>query len=152
MSPEQLEQAKELRSKGATYKDISADLGLAPWTVRYWLNPYLKKKASIRYANYKADRDIDEVCRCAIEKSKVHATKLGYLPCCATVKQLVDAYQKQEGTCALCEKSERVDGIKLHMDHDHKTGKFRGWLCYSCNRGLALVDTVGLDKIDSFLS
>lgn len=29
------------------------------------------------------------------------------------------------------------------FDHDHKTGKFRGWLCYRCNTALAAFgDTV----------
>lgn len=35
-------------------------------------------------------------------------------------------------------------GVCLHLDHDHKTGRFRGWLCQKCNHGLGLL---GDDKI-----
>jgi hypothetical protein len=41
-------------------------------------------------------------------------------------------YEEQEGKCTICGKwCER-----LHIDHDHATGKFRGLLCLSCNSGL----------------
>lgn len=39
----------------------------------------------------------------------------------------------QEGKCAICRKE---SGKTFHVDHCHKTGKVRGLLCVSCNRGI----------------
>ena len=36
--------------------------------------------------------------------------------------------------CELCEKI--LQPGKTHLDHDHATGKFRGWLCNTCNLAL----------------
>jgi hypothetical protein len=46
----------------------------------------------------------------------------------AEVKALIE---EQGGVCAVCwvEKPE-------HVDHDHRTGKVRGILCFNCNGGL----------------
>lgn len=45
-----------------------------------------------------------------------------------TIKQHNEMIEAQKGLCAIC-KLKR----KLHIDHDHATGKVRGLLCKSCN-------------------
>lgn len=42
---------------------------------------------------------------------------------------------------------------RLHYDHCHSTGKFRGWLCHNCNVGLghAKESIVILQKMISYL-
>ena len=38
-------------------------------------------------------------------------------------------------TCDCCGVVPTKDN-PLHLDHDHQTGKFRGWLCGRCNRSI----------------
>ena len=42
------------------------------------------------------------------------------------------------GSCDICLKPESECSTLLHLDHDHGTGKFRGWLCCQCNLGLGM--------------
>lgn len=37
--------------------------------------------------------------------------------------------EKQNSRCAICQ----IEKSRLHIDHDHKTGKVRGLLCQRCN-------------------
>lgn len=41
-----------------------------------------------------------------------------------------------EPTC--CEICQSIPDKPLHFDHNHSNGKFRGWLCELCNKGLGL--------------
>lgn len=53
---------------------------------------------------------------------------------------------EQNGACAICGKVEKHSskGV-LSIDHDHKSGKIRGLLCDTCNRGLGhFYDNVSL--------
>jgi hypothetical protein len=56
--------------------------------------------------------------------------------------------QKTEG-CAVC----GAEG-GLHLDHDHKTGKPRGFLCGNCNRALGLLedDPARIEKLRTYVT
>lgn len=51
-----------------------------------------------------------------------------------------EEYQKllenQNGKCKICKIEAEMLKAKLHVDHDHKTGKVRGLLCKMCNLGI----------------
>jgi hypothetical protein len=39
----------------------------------------------------------------------------------------------------LCELCGQPSQYALVIDHDHKTGAFRGWICRRCNHGISLL-------------
>ncbi len=78
-------------------------------------------------------------------KSKHHSNKYGYVMCLATKQELKDSFT---GQCFVCNVPEGK--TKLHMDHDHKTGKFRGWLCKSCNHALGILQDSS-ERIENLL-
>ena len=68
----------------------------------------------------------------------------GYQPYCKSCatkhrKELEQARKNappKPKACQLCKKKT----TKLHVDHIHGTGEFRGWLCGTCNKGLGHFD------------
>lgn len=50
--------------------------------------------------------------------------------------------------CELC-----GNGGKICFDHNHETGKFRGWICHRCNviLGLAKEEVIILEKLIEYL-
>lgn len=54
------------------------------------------------------------------------------------------AGRKKPGFCEVCGISRNELKKDLCFDHDHKTGKFRGWICHRCNVALGMVK----DKVE----
>ena len=90
------------------------------------------------------------------DKEKLfHGSSLGI-----TNKQFRDARDKHH-VCMICGKRESANtknqrGNKsdtpneLSIDHDHNTGKFRGFLCCGCNRRLGWYEAVK-EQVDDYL-
>ncbi|MEM4056520.1 MAG: endonuclease domain-containing protein [Thermoplasmatales archaeon] len=49
-----------------------------------------------------------------------------------TYETYMEILKMQNGRCAICGRNDFWG--ELQVDHDHKTGLFRGLLCYQCNR------------------
>jgi hypothetical protein len=59
-----------------------------------------------------------------------------------TTEDYNELLQRQHGRCAICleDDPKSPDRVKhWYIDHCHTTGKVRGLLCNSCNRGIGLL-------------
>lgn len=55
---------------------------------------------------------------------------------------LPEPIRPRPGACECCGRKSTKKA--LHLEHCHLTGKFRGWVCFQCNTGIALLgDTLG---------
>jgi hypothetical protein len=111
---------------------------LAASASRYAANPE-KANARVR-ARYAANRETLRTQSREIGLAKAEA--LAGRPCPAL--------------CEVCNRPPRPNdfGRRLHFDHDHRTGEFRGWLCSRCNTVLGKVedDAVVLDQLIVYLA
>jgi len=63
-----------------------------------------------------------------------------------TYDKFLSELKKQNGKCLICEK----EMTKPQVDHDHKTGKYRGILCIPCNNGLGVYE-LHKEKFENYL-
>ena len=79
------------------------------------------------------------------EKRKNHKLKHRYGISLEDYKVM---HLKQKGLCKICNSES-----KLHVDHDHKTGRIRGLLCFKCNNALGNIndDIKILEKMINYL-
>ena len=64
----------------------------------------------------------------------------------------LEYYNKMDQNCNICGSSDEGRGFKMNVDHCHLTGKVRGLLCNSCNRGLGLLGEDNLEKAILYLN
>lgn len=50
-----------------------------------------------------------------------------------TAERFEEMLVEQNNVCAICKRGPNGRRDKLHIDHNHVTGKVRGLLCHSCN-------------------
>ena len=89
-----------------------------------------KKYISTKATKYAKDRrdsgDVDFIVSSKLWIGKTHAKKGGYQPCLTDKEEIIKVYTK---TCMICE----TESNEISLDHCHKTGKFRGFICSKCN-------------------
>lgn len=180
--PAWVEKAKSAIALGSSYQDVAREVGVTGVTVSYWCGPGQRervlerlkarnlrpevKQAKSRYNRQRAARPgmreqkteymrqyaADNRVRLALRRSERKSLREGYAPCVTPPETIQAAY---DGTCAICGYDERSGSLKpkLHLDHCHETGKFRGWLCIRCNNALGFVgdSPTRCDELKSYI-
>jgi hypothetical protein len=103
-----------------------------------------KGRATMRRAGRKFDQSVHgELARYSYHLKTKHGITL------AQYQLLV---REQDGKCAICGETD-INGKRLAVDHDHKTGKIRGLLCTKHNTALGLLgdDLAGVKRAYDYL-
>ncbi len=94
-------------------------------------NPEKEKASQARRQSYEGR------FRQSLNNIRKNAKAGGYAACNATAVEIEAAFT---GRCEICGVAEEAVGKKHCLDHDHDSGKFRGWLCRKCNGMLGFAD------------
>lgn len=102
-------------------------------------NPDEHRKASARYYARHKERALGSLQRWRekggrqVQRSTFLKRKYGI-----SVEDYDRMTQERNGLCDICGRPPRAK--KLHVDHDHDTGKVRGLLCFTCNTRLVFIE------------
>jgi len=97
---------------------------------------YQKNKKRLRKAfkaNYEKNKEAYK-----IRNKKTYFRRYGI-----TYDGAIEVWEKQGKKCLICKKALEILGNNnkhgFCIDHDHKTGKFRGILCHNCNSAIGML-------------
>ena len=75
-------------------------------------------------------------CQKRLLTAQKTATKNGYAGIAISPRNLSKYMARHDERCAICKIHKDEIDQEFHLDHCHKTGKFRGLLCPTCNTGI----------------
>lgn len=133
---EKMRIAKQLKKEGCCYRYISEKTGVDETTLRLWVEEGYRERRKEYTRCYKTS--LRGRIMVKLVRTRHKALVENHVACTASIDDLIKTWT---GKCWICgiEGKELASGRMLSLDHCHKTGKFRGWLCVLCNSLLGYV-------------
>ena len=116
---------KEIKPHSSFHKD---NKNKRNYKLAYYCKECANLKARLHHKKRTNDNDLSYKEQ---KRSNYYKTKYGI-----SLQEHNEKLAQQNNCCAICEVKLLAHGFHTHLDHDHKTGKLRAFLCTNCNRGL----------------
>ena len=91
--------------------------------------------------------------RILLPRLKYHSRSQGYKEPNITPEQMMRIWQSQEGFCIACGEKLNLLGFNSScFDHDHESGKPRGFIHDRCNRAEGIISKMSHEGAENYLS
>lgn len=130
------------KSKTACFAMEMMDYGISVADIARFLRKKHSYIASLvcpaKTADYRSSARSSISCKVSKAMCNIMATASsgGWSPCITDKNEIIQSY---DGKCKICGISPSQGEKGLNLDHCHKTGNFRGWLCQNCNFAVGAV-------------
>lgn len=104
----------------------------------------IDKSHGRKFCNRKCLKEYNEKVR--IQKKKESCAIINEEECNNISQYELERYRKEHTKCEICGCKETINR-RLAADHNHKTKKFRGVLCYKCNTAVGYFERYGKEMI-----
>jgi hypothetical protein len=106
-------------------------------TLGYHRSVSAMERQSVWRAEHLGERSAQNFARSEAQRKRDYPNYPGYAM----------ALEAQHGLCAICRRPPRA-AQRLAVDHDHKTGLWRGLLCFACNHTIVgHLEHFGVDRM-----
>ena len=119
---------------------------------RYVSNSHCCECAAITYARVSVTPEHKEKKR-LYRKANPHIMRANSLKGRRRSRGAPEPTRPMPDNCECCGRHKSDSKKAIHLDHDHGTGAFRGWLCNRCNAGIGMLgDNIeGLQRAVAYL-
>lgn len=83
-----------------------------------------------------------------LSQAKFSANERGYKPPIISVDNLIKMYHECNGQCRSCMR--QIGNDKCVIDHNHKTGQVRGFVCEKCNKCEGYLKNFTDEELEAF--
>ena len=90
-----------------------------------------ERKPAPSFVRYGSQNQTESVCK---------KCRRYHLDILLNLKKKYEKPDPETFQCPICKKKEFSRNMGACLDHDHKTGEFRGWICNECNSALGFFE------------
>lgn len=108
------------------------------------------KKCNLGYQSKARRSSLEVRMAMRLRGARHRAKQRSHEPPIISVEEAVKLYKSQAGKCAFCKRCVQ-EVSELSLEHNHRTGEVRGFVCNNCNLLEGILDKFSDEEFENFI-